>query len=120
MYKFSAKNLGRSVGCGKLLVAAGHEQPNKKEPFGSLKGLHEFGAVDFLGGLSPYEILSTDRAGSMHRILRISLFFVVRSNVFGSAGGANVLVTILASVLDDNEHSINLLCFSLYLLYHRG
>ena len=26
MHKFSAKNLGRSMGCGKLLVTAGHEQ----------------------------------------------------------------------------------------------
>lgn len=32
MHKFSAKNLCRSVGCGKLLVTAGHEQP-KKEGF---------------------------------------------------------------------------------------
>ena len=32
MHKFSSKNLGRSIGCGKLLVTAGHEQ-SKKEGF---------------------------------------------------------------------------------------
>jgi hypothetical protein len=101
------------------LRAGRARRAKKKEPFGSLAGVHDFGTVEFLAGLSPYGTLSTDWAGSMHHILRGSLFFIVRGNVFGSAGGTNVLVTILASVLDDDEHSINLLCFSSYLLYHR-
>ena len=66
----------------------------------------EVRTIDLTGSVCPHKAFATNRASGVDRPLRSSVLLVMGCNVFGSAGRAGVLVAMLASIFNNDNHGV--------------